>query len=64
LNIFSATWEKRPLYICREMPEYYSALLSTEKFDKMLREVSYCNCSIVLVVFNEITNRPNNIFSE
>ncbi|XP_059480956.1 ribosomal oxygenase 1 [Neocloeon triangulifer] len=37
-EFFSMSWEKRPLHIGRENPSYYSALISTSKFDTMLRK--------------------------
>lgn len=35
----SETWEKKPILIQRQNPDYYKGLFSTSEFDRILREV-------------------------
>ncbi|XP_056437556.1 ribosomal oxygenase 1 [Gadus chalcogrammus] len=37
-DFFKDTWEKKPLLIPRQNPDYYNGLFSTAEFDRILRE--------------------------
>lgn len=37
------TWEKKPILVQRNNPDYYKGLFSTAEFDRILREVRTIN---------------------
>lgn len=43
------TWEKKPMIIRRQNPEYYRGLFSTAEFDRILREVGMLSGDVAMM---------------